>query len=61
MLNNFSTDKESAGTDAFYNADVMDFHMKPECDGGSGMFDDVDEIIMRWGSWASLFVCSDGL
>ena len=43
-LNNFSTDFKSAGTDAFFTADVMEFHLTSKRDGGSGFFDDICHI-----------------
>ena len=44
-INNFSTDRKTAGCDAFFVADVMDHHLKSKAQGGSGFFDDVTEII----------------
>ena len=44
-LHNFCTDSKS-GCDAFYVADVFDHHLKPEAQGGSGEFDNIDHITM---------------
>ena len=44
-LHNFCTDSKS-GCDAFYVADVFDHHLKPEAQGGSGEFDNIDHITL---------------
>ena len=44
-INNFSTDLES-GCDSYYMADVYEHHFTKKALGGSGHFDDVDDIIM---------------
>ena len=57
-LNNFSADKNTAGADAFFTADVMDHHLKGKGAGGSGCFDDVHTIYQS-GDHGPHFACTD--
>ena len=54
-LHNFCTDSKS-GCDAFYVADVFDHHLKPEAQGGSGEFDNIDHITLC-GDHGPRFAC----
>jgi hypothetical protein len=56
-LHGFCSDKQ-VGCDAYYVADVMDFHMKSVAEGGSGQFDDVDEIFQS-GDHGPHFACNE--
>ena len=44
-IHNFNADKQD-GCDSFFVADVFDHHLKSTADGGSGLFDDVSDIIL---------------
>ena len=57
-INNFCSDKDSAGCDAFYMADVMDFHFKTKEAGGSGMFDGITSITLG-GDHGPHFACNE--
>jgi len=56
-INNFCSDKETSGCDAFYMADVLEFHLKSKADGGSGMFDDIT-FITQSGDHGPHFACN---
>ena len=56
-INNFCTDK-NAGCNAFFVADVMDFHLTSKSDGGSGFFDDIKEIVQS-GDHGPHFACNE--
>ena len=56
-INNFSSDPKTSGCDAFFVADVMDHHLKPKALGGSGLFEDIDDIIQS-GDHGPHFACA---